>query len=176
MNNEQHNMHPTVFLFIIMLHSPNIISFLLPNSSFVIDLCAEVFGTVGDEPPIISKKSKERLQNKLDNIRHKVNIVKDNKAQERLESVFATYAVAKMAFTRAISNGSQRKRHGDERGKSRLDFDVDDNGGRKKTRVQPIMLPALLQTHLLFRKRSLLPRGLSQRRRSLSRELLSRSQ
>jgi hypothetical protein len=83
MNNEQHNTHPTAFLFIIILHSPNCTSFLLPNSSFVIDLCAEVFGTVGDEPPLISKKSKEILQNNLDNIRHKVNIVKDSEAHER---------------------------------------------------------------------------------------------
>jgi hypothetical protein len=83
MNNEHHITHPTVFLFIIMLHSPNCISFLLPNSSFVIDLRAEVSGTVGDEPPIISKKSKKRSQNKLDNIRHRVNIVKVNEAHER---------------------------------------------------------------------------------------------
>jgi hypothetical protein len=39
-----------------------------------------------------------------------------------------------MAFTRAISNGSQRKRLGGERHKSQLDFDVDENGGRKKTK------------------------------------------
>jgi hypothetical protein len=74
------------------------------------------------------------LQNKLDNIRHKVNSVKDNEAHERRESVFATYAAAKMAFTRAISRGPHRKRHGGERCKSQLDFDVDENGGRKKTK------------------------------------------
>jgi hypothetical protein len=39
-----------------------------------------------------------------------------------------------MAFTRAISNGPHRKRHGGERRKSQLDFDVDENGGRKKTK------------------------------------------
>jgi uncharacterized Zn-finger protein len=117
-NNEQHNTHPTVFLFIIMPHSPNCIYFLLPNISFVIDLCAEVFGTVGNKPHIISKKSREILQNKLDNIRHKVKIVMDNEAHERRESVFATYAAAKMAFTRASSNGLQRKCHDGEGRKS----------------------------------------------------------
>jgi hypothetical protein len=81
MNNEHHITHPTVFFF---NHATltQLCFFLLPNSSFVIDLCAEVFGTVGDEPPIISKKSK-KLQNKLDNIRHKANIVMVNKAHER---------------------------------------------------------------------------------------------
>jgi hypothetical protein len=133
-NNEQRNTHPTVFLFTFMIHSPNCPSFLLHNSSCVIDLCAEVFGTNGNEFPVISKKSKKRLQNKLDNIRQEVNIVKDNEAHERRESVFATYAAAKMAFTRASSKGPHRKRHGGERRKSQLDFDLDENGGRKKTK------------------------------------------
>jgi hypothetical protein len=39
-----------------------------------------------------------------------------------------------MAFTRAISNGPHQKRHGGKRHKSQLDFDVDENGGRKKTK------------------------------------------
>jgi hypothetical protein len=39
-----------------------------------------------------------------------------------------------MAFTRASSRGPHRKRHGGKRRKSRLDFDVDENGGRKKTK------------------------------------------
>jgi hypothetical protein len=45
---------------------------------------------VDNEPPIISRKSKKKLQNKLDHIRYQVNIEKDNEAHERRESVFAT--------------------------------------------------------------------------------------
>jgi hypothetical protein len=61
--------------------------------------------------------------------------VKDNKAHEQQESVFATCAVATMAFTRATSNGPHRNRHGGERRKFQLDFDVDENGGRKQNKT-----------------------------------------